>query len=171
METTDGDEVNSANTEDVLTSLRSNEPGLMGFGFGWAKILLYNNIHESGRIGGVANAIDGLKDLTEVIFQFNSLLAGFQMISLVGIGEPNHLYRLTIFTLILGFIASSSGCILSLIILKYLILARDDTPSFAIGIAIGLSPMIICYWIGTWPSHSTLSHFVRWPVYYLPRFC
>ena len=139
-------DTDSPDTEQVLEALQPDKDKLTGFD--WVRILLYNNIYETGRFGGVANAIDGIKNLEGVIFQFNSLLAGFQMVSLVGgennLGVTTHpIHRMTVFILMLGFIVSCSGCILSLFVMKYLILAREDEPTFAIWTVIGISPMII----------------------------
>jgi hypothetical protein len=129
-------------TDRVLRSLHPDELGPTHW-ISWARLLLYNNVYETGRFGGVANAIDGLKSLEMLIFQYNSLLAGFQMVSLIGNADAHSLNQLTVFSLILGFIWSCTGCMLSIIVLKLLILVREEDPSFAISAVLGLSPMIV----------------------------
>jgi hypothetical protein len=170
-----GTDIDSPDTDEVLDALQPDKDKLTGFD--WVRILLYNNIYETGRFGGVANAIDGIKNLEAVIFQFNSLLAGFQMVSLVG-GENDRgllthpMHRLTVFILMLGFVVSCSGCILSLFIMKYLILAREDEPTFAIWTVIGISPMIIASFAASiagllllLTAVNTYAHLVLYPLH------
>jgi hypothetical protein len=170
-----GTDIDSPDTDEVLDALQPDKDKLTGFD--WVRILLYNNIYETGRFGGVANAIDGIKNLEAVIFQFNSLLAGFQMVSLVG-GENDRgllthpMHRLTVFILMLGFVVSCSGCILSLFIMKYLILAREDEPTFAIWTVMGISPMIIASFAASiagllllLTAVNTYAHLVLFPLH------
>ena len=102
--------------------------------YAYSDMLIYNDLDKNGKIG---DGLDSLISIYDKLFNFGLFLSGYQFIGLILDKSfldnyVNDIYPFAYFMLMMGFIVSLFGALLSFCMLEFLTYSKNETDEYIV---------------------------------------